>query len=253
MDAVTLSFAKDALFGALAITTFSSIGWPQWKLAAVHIVSVPGVLFLDEGSRPLFVTLASLACMVVFVTDVIIVLTLTCEFSQCCTPGFKSPAFAPTIDVCTASSKKVESQLVAATAVFAVGIGSALSIARLSGLSGLRSVSWPALAFASCVMHVYQISWLTQQFYAYPFIAWAALAAAHAVRVVLRWSSVGWLIFIAELVGISAVASLPKELYIAFYTVQGLCVCIAAWASLPPRQPTAEAGAFGKKMSSMSL
>ena len=31
---------------------------------------MPGVLFLDEGSRPLFVTLASLACMVVFVTDV---------------------------------------------------------------------------------------------------------------------------------------------------------------------------------------
>ena len=87
-----VSFAKDVVYGAVTLTLFSAFGWPQWALALVHVLSVPGVLVPLSSARVL--SAALVASLLATLIDVVSVLTFTCGLVDCCLPGKKAPAFA---------------------------------------------------------------------------------------------------------------------------------------------------------------
>lgn len=187
-----LGFVKDSLYGTLCVLLFSSFRWQQWQLSAAHVLSVPCVFLVgaavpeDAGRRTVQYVVATcvVATMVVILTDVVLALTLSCSLKQCCEPGKSSPAFAPSMDVCTAS-RRLESRVVSLVAMVTVGVGALQSCVRLVSLGGLAGSEGTkyGLPVAYLALRFYQFSWMAGVDLGSVAALWAVAAVCVLVRV----------------------------------------------------------------------
>ena len=153
MSDTALSFCKDALYGAAIVIVCSSTGLPQWRLALVHVLSVPGIFWesvLEEGVAR---TLAVLCSSVTVFADVVTLLTLSCAFTDCCA-GRGAPVFAPFVPAC--SKEAAAGQFVTALCIATIVFGVVVGVARVASAGGLSA---GLAAFGYCVVRAYQLTW----------------------------------------------------------------------------------------------
>ena len=245
--ALQLSFVKDTIYGAVTLVMFSSFGWQQWPLAALHVLSVPGALVHLSGARMLGFALT--VTLLVTLTDVVAVLTFTCGIVKCCTGTNKAPAFAPTMHVCDPKLAGVQGQLVTITSIATVGVGAILSMARAIKIEVIAGGGgWLALAAAYVGLRIYQLTWLAQEWMTVAALAWAgsgvvvfSVAAADARRALRakanrrHSSKTGMLLYAAAgcdvlLIFLPLVGgSVSTPLHTAFYAVQSIASVVAVW------------------------
>ena len=245
-DGIRVRFLKDALYGAVSIVIFRALGWPQWPLAAAHVVSVPGAFVEPSGSRVL--SLAFIATVAVALTDVVVVLTFTCNLTTCCARGQLAPAFAPTMQMCAAGSAGVQGSLITAMAMATVGAGALLSLIRAVEIEkAAGGGGWLALAAVYVGIRVYQLTWLWSTFMTVPAVFWVisggvvALLAVSDARASFRSEQARrytagrddtlYAGAAADCVALAlpAVGAVPDHLQPALYVVQAACAAVAVW------------------------
>ena len=269
-DDIQISFVKDALYGAISIVIFNAFGWAQWPLAAMHVVSVPGAFVKIAGST--MFGLAFIASVAVALADVVVVLTLTCNLTACCSEGQAAPAFAPTMRVCSSASAGVQGRLITVTALATVGAGALLSIIRAVQIeTAAGGGGWLALAAVYLGIRAYQLTWLFTTFMAGPAVMWAitggivAVLAASDARVSFgsgrpeyKASKDNMLYAVATTdcvaVALPMLGGVPAQLRPAFYVVQSACAVVAVWqahryykgaASAEDAEPPADSADLG--------
>lgn len=243
---VQLSFVKDVLFGALSIVVFSALGWQQWRITTLHLVSVPFVFFTilleiwtDGVGRTVVISAGVLASLVSFLGDLVTTLTFTCVLRSCCSPTHSYPAFAPGLKACSGDESGVQNEVVSITALITTSISCVFSILRIGQLGSLGSggVSWQALAFAAAMLHLYQLSWSYTTPLVLASILWLVAVAGYVSFLIVwilekdvpKWSLL--LLLGVEAVGFvgGALPSFPHELSVAFYITQSTSLLMAGW------------------------
>lgn len=239
-----VGFVKDVIYGGATLALFASAGWPQWKLAAVHVLSVPGMFLpLLPGDMRVLSYVLMAASYATLVVDAVGALTALCTLQACCADGHTAPAFAPTIHVCDPSAPQMNNRVVAITAATTLSIGALLSLSRAvacwrlyDGHDGSRV---PAMVTYLSV-RIYQFSWLAQEWVTLAFLLWLASSLLVLALLALNLSGGGdgaaaWyiaLLAVAVDVGTAFAAlssALPSTLRAAFGVVQAAQTCVSAW------------------------
>ena len=271
-DAVRVGFVKDCLYGAVTLLLFASFGWPQWSLAATHVLSVPPVFF-GGSTGTVFTVYSLMATLIVTMTDVVTLLTLTCGMSNCCASGARAPAFAPTMPVCDPSTAGSQSRVLSAVALVTVAVGVFISAGRALAIEkDAASGDWLALAAVYGAARVYQLTWALYASLPIPAVIWSITfvcvggvafteftgarrkAKEHQPRraadmTLYAVASVDIVLILAPL-GSTVV---PDTLKSAFYIMQSLVAVIAVWqahrywavATPPEEEPPAEEAGDG--------
>lgn len=245
LQQVQRSFVKDVVYGAVALLLFSSMGMPQWQLAAIHVASVPGVFLPELPDTALVADAFAALSVVALLADLVQALTLACAFSQCCSDGRDSPPFAPTVRTCGAGAIHPGGALLAGVALATAATGGAFSALRALACFQLkraqRSSALP-VAVLYLAVRVYELTWVASQpmwtalalwlAAAMPMIAFLTLSAALSQKGFVWIAPAISAVLDALAAGLAFSDQMPGSPAVATGLVQLVQAALAAWIAL---------------------
>jgi hypothetical protein len=167
---VRVSFVKDTVYGALTVIVFAAMGWDQAYAACAHGLSAVclfAIIAAEESEATLtWLFLASSICTVL--ADAATILMTTCSLKSCCKPGSTSPSFFPWVDapnLCTGSSRRVDTQVIAITAEVTVGVGILVGLQRIRLCSrGSKGHGWWTPFVAYALLRSFVLAWVYEYY-----------------------------------------------------------------------------------------